>query len=165
MDMDKIVSDIRTFLPKPAPRTGAFDILVLPDQEFRAKACAVGAEFAHAYYQSRPSQVVFRAPVFVDTAVHELTHAAMDADWGIFRPEWLCEGFAEMATYILVRGHLPRRIARPPMAVGAPRALLYGMEFKKHYAELASHIAWLAWNEGMRHLLERFAPGGCSYRT
>ena len=163
MNMDKIVADIRTFLPKPSPRHGTFDILCLGKEAFKAESCRDGAEFSCAYYRMIRPTVVLLLPVSAHTVHHELTHAIMDADWGIHTPGWLCEGFAELVMSVLVEGRIPPRIMRKPMAVHAPRSILYGPDHHKHYRELASHIAWLAWNEGMRHLLERFAPGGCSY--
>jgi hypothetical protein len=165
-DYDKIVRDIRGFLPQDPPHSGRFDIMELPRREFYPRAAMYGAEFSRAYYHPTYREAAFQKPVEPETVVHELTHAVMDVDWAIYRPEWFCEGFAEMMVHVLCRGRFPRHVRKPPAVVGAPRALLYGMDFETNYHALAGHVAWLAWNEGMRPLLQRFsaAKGGLGGR-
>lgn len=159
-DYERIARQIRDFLPSSPPCRGTVEVYELTSWNFELIACADHAGGSKGYYRMCPRAVVLRSPVDRETAVHEMTHAVVDCDWGITRPEWFCEGLAEMVVHVLVRGCLPRRRMAPPAVVSLGRHALYGPGFNDHYRILASYVAWLAWNEGMRNLLERFMKGG-----
>jgi hypothetical protein len=164
MNQSRWLGEIRGFLPRPAPRTGDVDVLVLSDDAFLCQARLDGALALSAtggvlaYYRTAwPRRVVLKWDSPPDVAVHELAHAVMDSDWGVISPRWLCEGFAEMIMSVLCRGRLPLRRRRAPEAVTAPPGILYGSEFQRHYDELAEHVTFLAARVGMRSLLRQYS--------